>query len=86
MNCRTIEYIVSLADTGSMKLAAAKCNATTGTISHQISKLESYLGTKLFVSRADPVTLSDRGKDLLPLMRQVVESLRDINRLARMDA
>lgn len=86
MNCRTIEYIVSLVDTGSMKLAAAKCNATTGTISHQISKLESYLGTTLFVSRSAPVTLSDQGEVLLPLMRRVVDSLRDINRLARMEA
>ncbi len=83
MNCRTLDYIVSLVETGSIKAASEKCNASAGTVSHQISKLESYLGVRIFESRHQPVTLTLRGQQLLPLMRSVVSSLKDIQTFSR---
>lgn len=41
MNSPSLEYIVALHETGSLHAAARRCHATPGTVSAQISRMES---------------------------------------------
>tara|TARA_R110000787_G_scaffold286351_1_gene404319 strand:+ start:688 stop:954 length:267 start_codon:yes stop_codon:yes gene_type:complete len=82
MNCRTLEYIVAVKETGSIRQAARQCNATVGTISGQITRLENYLGIRIFKSRAQPAELDERAAELFVKIDAVVENLRMIKQLA----
>ena len=63
---RTFEAVARL---GSFRLAAAELNVTTTAVSHQISGLESYCGRTLFRRRPRPLTLTEAGERLFPLIR-----------------
>jgi len=82
MNCRTLEYIVAVKETGSIRQAARQCNVTVSTISGQITRLENYLGVKIFKSRAQPAELDEKAADLFEKIDTVVENLRMIKLLA----
>ncbi len=76
MDCRTLEYIVAVKETGSIRKAAQACNVTVGTISGQITRLENYLGVRIFKSRAQPAELDERAAELFEKIDAVVENLR----------
>lgn len=82
MNSRSLEYIVALHETGSLHAAAHRCHATPGTVSAQISRMESYLGVRIFVSRSDPAVLTEQGLRILPEMSKAVAQLREVRRVA----
>ena len=82
MNCRTLEYIVAVKETGSMRKAAQVCNVTVGTISGQITRLENYLGVRIFKSRAQPAELDERAAELFERIDTVVANLKMIKLLA----
>ncbi len=82
MNCRTLEYIVAVKETGSVLGAAKACNVTVGTISGQITRLETYLGVKIFNSRAHPAQIDQNAADLYEMIRSTVNNLRAIKQLA----
>lgn len=82
MNCRTLEYIVAVKETGRIRQAARQCNVIVGTISGQITRLESYLGIRIFKSRAQPAELDVRTAELFVKIDAVVENLRMIKQLA----
>lgn len=82
MNSRSLEYVVALHETGSLRAAAARCNATCGTISAQITRLEDYLGVRLFECRSEPATPTAAGHELLISIKQVVSQLREIRATA----
>lgn len=83
MNCRSLEYVVALHETGSLHGAAERCNATAGTVSAQITRLESYLGVRIFKSRTAPALLTEQGQRLIPEMSKAVALLRQIVHVAR---
>lgn len=83
MNCRTFEYIVTVQETGSVAEAAKRCNVTSGTISGQITKLEDYLGIKVFEDRTSPVRLNQKALALYEHIHNVVENVRSIRQLSR---
>lgn len=82
MNSRSLEYVVALYETGSLHAAAARCNATSGTLSAQITRLEDYLGVRLFERRSRPATPTPDGYELVLAMQQVVRQLREIRSTA----
>ena len=63
---RTFEAVARL---GSFRLAASELNVTNTAVSHQISGLESYCGRTLFHRRPRPLTLTEAGERLFPLIR-----------------
>jgi LysR family glycine cleavage system transcriptional activator len=63
---RTFEAVARL---GSLRLAAEELNVTTTAVSHQIAGLESYCGQSLFRRRPRPLSLTDAGERLFPLIR-----------------
>lgn len=83
MNSRSLEYVVALQETGSLQRAAERCNATPGTVSAQITRLEDYLGVRIFESRSSPAILTPQGQVLLPELSKAVAQLRQVVRMAR---
>lgn len=63
---RTFEAVARL---GSLRLAAQELNVTATAVSHQIAGLESYCGQRLFRRRPRPLSLTEAGERLFPLIR-----------------
>ena len=68
---RQLDYFVALAETGSFRAAAEKCNVSQPSLSIQLGNLEKRLG-QVLVERARP------GVILTPAGREVHERARDI--------
>lgn len=83
MNMRSLEYVVAVKQTGSVQGAAKACYATAGTISMQITRLEDYLGIKLFACRRHPAQLTSAGNSILPKIEALVQNYRDVLDQAR---
>ena len=58
----------------SFKQAAAELGVTPTAISHQIRLLERYCGRALFRRRPRPLTLTEAGARLFPIIRDGLES------------
>jgi len=55
--------------------AAKELNVTQAAISHQIKKIEEYLGVPLFIRSPRKITLTEQGKILLPNIVEVFDKL-----------
>ena len=69
---RQLEYVVAIAEEGSFTRAALRCHIVQSALSHQVARLESELGVKLFERTSRSVRLADAGLLLLPYARQVL--------------
>jgi LysR family transcriptional regulator, transcriptional activator of the cysJI operon len=67
-----IHAFVASAETGSFSKAARRLHLSQPAVSQQIHSLECYLGTKLFQRNSRGVTLTDAGKALLPMARELL--------------
>ncbi|MDD3762447.1 MAG: LysR family transcriptional regulator [Nevskiales bacterium] len=83
MNWRSFEYVVALKQTGSLHAAAERCNATPGTVSAQITRLEGYLGVRLFEQRRAPAEPTVEGAPLLALIESAVLQIHRVRSAAR---
>jgi LysR family glycine cleavage system transcriptional activator len=63
---RAFECVARL---GSFRLAAAELHVTPTAVSHQIRSLEVHCGLSLFQRRPRPITLTDAGARLFPVLR-----------------
>jgi DNA-binding transcriptional LysR family regulator len=72
MDVRQLEYVVAIAEEGSFTRAAQRCHIVQSALSHQVARLESELGVKLFERTSRSVRLADAGLLLLPYARQVL--------------
>jgi LysR family glycine cleavage system transcriptional activator len=71
---------------GSFQRAAQELHVTPTAISHQVKRLEDYLGTQLFVRTNRMVTLTPEGEALCPKLGDLfstLEQLLDPSRFAR---
>src|SRR5882757_9562919 len=59
----------------SFKKAAAELGVTPTAISHQIRLLEQYCGRPLFRRRPRPLSLTDAGTRLFPIVRDGLEAI-----------
>src|SRR4030095_5517949 len=59
----------------SFKKAAAELGLTPTAISHQIRLLEQYCGRALFRRRPRPLSLTDAGARLVPIVRDSLEAI-----------
>ena len=82
MNWRTFEYIVAVKETGSVRSAASHCNVTSGTISGQITRLENYLGIRIFDTRGYPASVDPEALKIYQLIADTVNNLGQIKALA----
>lgn len=75
MELRQLKYFVGIAETGRFSEASKQLFITQSAVSQQIKALEEELGTQLFVRQSHSVTLTESGRELLPIARQVLRSV-----------
>lgn len=77
MELHQLKYFVATAETGSASRAASRCHIAQPSLSQQIRKLESSLGTRLFDRLGTGMSLTDAGRALLPRARAILGQVRD---------
>src|SRR5580692_4384461 len=77
MDVRQLEYVVAIAEERNFTRAAQRCHVAQSALSHQVARLETELGTKLFERTTRSVRLSEAGQTLLPHALRVVRDLDD---------
>lgn len=75
MEIRQLKYFIGIADTGRFSDASKQLFISQSAVSQQIKALEDELGTQLFVRNTHSVALTESGKELLPLARQVLKGV-----------
>ncbi len=77
MELRQLKYFVGIAETGRFSDASKQLFISQSAVSQQIKLLEEELGTQLFVRNQHSVSLTESGKELLPLARKVLRGITD---------
>ncbi len=75
-----LRAFVTVADTSSFTEAARRLFLTQGAISKQIRLLEQHYGTILLQRQSRLIQLTPSGRTLLPVARDVVERLKEVER------
>src|SRR5579875_472930 len=83
MELRLLRYFLAVADTGSTAAASELLNTAQPSLSRQIRQLEVGLGVTLFDRTNGRLRLSDAGRRLVPMVRDVVIRADDLCRQAR---
>jgi LysR family hydrogen peroxide-inducible transcriptional activator len=79
---RQLEYLVTLADTGSFAQAARLTHVSQPTLSQQVKALEDRLGVKLLERSTTGAILTPIGRSIVVKARGVLGEVRDIAALA----
>lgn len=74
MELKNLYTIKKILETGSFQNAANALNYAQSTITFQVKQLEHELGVKLFEKKGLKMELTEEGRQLLPLMDQVIEA------------
>ena len=77
MDLKQIEYIVKIADTGSITKAAEQLFVTQSALNQQLLKLEHQLGIPLFYRRSHVLVPTDAGKVYLRYGRHMLQEKRE---------
>lgn len=78
MELHQLRYFVAVAESGGFSKAAKRCFVAQPSLSQQIIKLESELGSRLFDRLGRTVVLTDAGKALLPKARLILSETDNI--------
>ncbi|MET4046843.1 MULTISPECIES: LysR family transcriptional regulator [unclassified Rhodococcus (in: high G+C Gram-positive bacteria)] len=70
MDLRQLSYVVAVAELSSFTRAAERCFVVQSALSHQVARLESELGARLFHRTSRQVRLTAAGEAFLPAARQ----------------
>ncbi len=70
---RQLKYLCTLAETGNYHTAAEKLYVTQPTLSLAIKKLESTLGSPLFIRRTGGLVPTDTGKIVIDYARKILQ-------------
>ena len=77
-----MEYLLCVAEEGSLTRAAEKLGYTQSGVSHLLSALEEELGLQLFIRRRSGTQLTAEGRQLLPYAKKLIDAAEDAERLA----
>ncbi len=80
---RQLEAFVAIATTRTVRAAAEQLHLTQPAVSMALAELERQLDTPLFDRERGRLHLNDRGRELLPMAREVLERMREFQRQAR---
>ncbi|MHA8065660.1 LysR family transcriptional regulator [Aquirufa sp. ROCK2-A2] len=72
MNIQQLEYILAVEQFKSFSKAADYCHVTQATLSAMVKKLEEQLDIVIFDRKANPITATDSGREILFHAQQVV--------------
>jgi LysR family hydrogen peroxide-inducible transcriptional activator len=73
MTLTQLEYIIAVQTYGSFSEAASKCLVTQPTLSMQIQKLESELGTMIFRRDKFPINSTDIGTKIIEQAKHIIK-------------
>lgn len=74
MNIREMQLFLSLAEEKNITRAAQKNSYTQSNVSHTLKNMEQELGFPLFYRSPKGLHITENGKSLLPLVRQVLSA------------
>ncbi|MFL0161416.1 LysR family transcriptional regulator [Aquirufa salirivi] len=72
MNIHQLEYILAVDQFKSFSKAADYCHVTQATLSAMVKKLEEQLDIVIFDRKANPIVVTENGKEILVHAQQVV--------------
>lgn len=73
ISLRDLEYVVAVADRGSFVAAAEQCRVSQPSLSAQVRKIETWLGTALFERTTRRVMITATGRRFIEQARVVLE-------------
>lgn len=79
---RQLEVFAAIASGGSVRAAAAQLHLTQPAASMALAELERHLDTPLFAREKGRLRINERGRELLPLVQEVLDRLQEIQRRA----
>ena len=79
MTLTQLEYVISIADSGSFVEAAKKCFVTQPALTTQVKNLEQELGVILFDRTKKPISPTDVGRQVIEQAREVIYNSRKIS-------
>lgn len=85
MEIRQLTYFLAVADTGSFTRAADRCHVAQPSLSQQIRKLETTLGSVLFDRQPRGAVLTEAGSALLPRARRIIAELNAVDLAIKQD-
>ncbi|MDQ0011447.1 DNA-binding transcriptional LysR family regulator [Luteibacter jiangsuensis] len=80
---RQLEVFVAVATTGSVRVAADRLFLSQPAASMALAELERQIGLPLFARERGRLRLNDRGRELLPLARELLERHAEFGRRAQ---
>lgn len=80
---RQLQYIVAVADTGQVGLAASQLNVSQPSLSAQLSEVEADLGVVLFQRGRAGAKITPAGEEIARRARQVLHEIEDLRAAAR---
>lgn len=80
---RQLEYIVAVAETGQVGLAAAQLNVSQPSLSAQLAEVETDLGVTLFQRGRSGAKITPVGEEVVRRARQILHELQDLRAVAQ---
>ncbi|PRY35800.1 DNA-binding transcriptional LysR family regulator [Umezawaea tangerina] len=85
LEVRHLELVVAIAESGSLRKAAAHLHLTQPAVTTQLKRIEAWLGGPLFVRSTDGVLATHTGTELVRDAKKVLDQLADLERTARLN-
>ena len=82
---RQLEYIVAVAETGQVGLAAAQQNVSQPSLSAQLAEVEADLGVTLFQRGRSGAKITPIGEEIVRRARQILHEFQDLRAVAQGD-
>src|SRR5262245_9729353 len=73
-----VRTFVSVADTGSVSLAAHELSVTQSAVTRRLQRFETSLGTAMLDRRTRPITLTAAGHAVLERCRRLLNDVREV--------
>jgi len=86
LEVRHLELVVVIADSGSLRRAAARLHLSQPAVTTQLKRIEDHLGGPLFLRGADGVRLTPTGADFVQEARSLLGRLESLERVTRRNA
>lgn len=83
MDTALLRCFLTVSNTQSFSVAAARLNVTQSTVSHQIARLEEHLGKQLFERTTRSCRLSAEGRELIPHAARILRSVEEMEQSFR---
>ncbi|MFD9736517.1 LysR family transcriptional regulator [Umezawaea sp. NPDC059074] len=86
LDFRHLELVVAIAESGSLRRAAAQLHLTQPAVTTQLKRIEQHLGGALFLRSTDGVLATHTGTEFVRDAKKVLDGLNDLERTARLNA